>query len=97
MPTADIQDKTIVATSGGTPPDIAGLEAVDVAAFADNGAIVKLDDYCKKYGIKGEDYIPVYWNMSVYKDHIYSGSNHPSDHRAALQCRRFQSRRIGSR
>lgn len=72
MPIAGIEDKTIVAASGGTPPDIAGLEAADVAAFSDNGAIVKLDDFCKKYGIKGSDYLPVYWNMSVYKGHIFA-------------------------
>ena len=38
------QHKTLIATAGGDPPDIAGLLAADIADFADKNALVPLDD-----------------------------------------------------
>src|ERR1700679_1256686 len=39
LPVSGIEEKTIVAISGGMPPDIAGLSTLGLAAFADNDAI----------------------------------------------------------
>lgn len=72
MPVSGIEDKTIVATSGGLPPDIAGLSTISLAAFADNDAIIPLDDLCKQYGIKESDYIPIYWKQIYYNHHVYA-------------------------
>ena len=67
-----IEDKTLVATAGGDPPDIAGLQTIDVAPFADDDALTNLDDYCKEYGIKQADYVPVYWRQVFYRNHVYA-------------------------
>jgi multiple sugar transport system substrate-binding protein len=72
MPVSGIEDKTIVAISGGMPPDIAGLSTLSLAAFADNDAIVPLDEYCHEYGIKETDYVPIYWRQMFYQDHVYA-------------------------
>lgn len=70
MPVSGIEDKTSIAVAGDSPPDIAGLQTIDVAPFADDKAIVILDDYCKKYGIKESDYVPVYWKQVFYNGHV---------------------------
>src|SRR2546430_1394788 len=46
-----IENKTLLATAGGTPPDVAGLYGPNIAAYADDHAVVPLDDYCRKNGI----------------------------------------------
>jgi len=72
MPVSGLEDKTIVATSGGLPPDIAGLSTGALAAFADNDAIVPLDTYCTQYGIKASDYVPIYWRQVFYRNHVFA-------------------------
>ncbi|HEV2471883.1 MAG TPA: hypothetical protein VGS41_04415, partial [Chthonomonadales bacterium] len=41
-----IENKTLLAAAGGDPPDIAGLYGPNVAQYADDHAIIPLDDYC---------------------------------------------------
>ncbi|HSV74154.1 MAG TPA: ABC transporter substrate-binding protein [Chthonomonadales bacterium] len=62
-----IQDKTLLAVAGGNPPDVAGLFGPNVAQYADARAIIPLDDYCRRYGIRRENYIPVYWDIGNYR------------------------------
>jgi ABC-type glycerol-3-phosphate transport system substrate-binding protein len=78
MPVSGIEDKTMIATSGGVPPDVSGLTTVDVAAFADNGALLPLDKYCDQYGIKESDYIPVEWKQLFYHNHVYALATTPA-------------------
>ena len=66
-----IEDKTLMATAGGNPPDVAGLYGPNIPQYAEDNAVIPLDDYCRKYGIKAEDYIPVYWDNGLYKGHVY--------------------------
>lgn len=67
-----IQDKTLLATSGGNPPDVAGLFGPNVAQYADNMAVMPLTEFCKEAGIGPEDYIPCYWDIGFYKGEVYS-------------------------
>jgi ABC-type glycerol-3-phosphate transport system substrate-binding protein len=67
-----IQDKTLLAVAGGVPPDVAGLYGPNVAQYADDRAIIPLDDYCRKYGITAEKYIPAYWDIGFYRGHVYA-------------------------
>src|SRR5687767_12282071 len=41
---SNITQKTLIATAGGDPPDIAGLFGADVVSFADKNALQPLDD-----------------------------------------------------
>jgi multiple sugar transport system substrate-binding protein len=43
----DIERKTILATAGGDPPDIAGVYLNDVTQFADRNALTPLDDFIR--------------------------------------------------
>src|SRR5579862_5265094 len=58
---SDVGSKTMFAVSAGCPPDIAGLWGDNVAHYADDRAIIPLDDLCRQYGIYSKDYIPSYW------------------------------------
>jgi len=69
---SNIENKTLLAAAGGNPPDIAGLYGPNVAQYADDSAIIPLDDYCKKYQLGPEHYIPVYWEMGYYNHHVFA-------------------------
>ncbi|APR79128.1 N-Acetyl-D-glucosamine ABC transport system, permease protein 1 [Minicystis rosea] len=66
------QHKTLIATAGGDPPDIAGLLAADIADFAEKGALVPLDDFMRGTHLQRENYLPVYWDMGVYRDRVWA-------------------------
>ncbi|MBW3623139.1 MAG: ABC transporter substrate-binding protein [Armatimonadetes bacterium] len=88
-----IQDKTLLAVAGGNPPDVAGLYGPNVAQYADDRAILPLDDLCRKYGITAEQYIPAYWNIGYYKGHVYALPTTPAS--TALHYNRAMFREAG--
>jgi ABC-type glycerol-3-phosphate transport system substrate-binding protein len=69
---SNIDQKTIVATAGGVPPDIAGLWDGTFVQFTALDALQPLDDLAAAYGITEGYYKPVYWNACHYKGHLYA-------------------------
>lgn len=67
-----IAEKTLLATSGGNPPDVAGLWADQVVQFADAKALEDLTELAAEAGITAEDYIPNYWRMLTYNGRLYA-------------------------
>jgi len=67
-----IAEKTLLAASGGNPPDVAGLWSDQVCQFGDANALVDLTPYAKRYGIKPSDYIPSYWKDLIHKGKLYA-------------------------
>lgn len=67
-----VNTKTMLASAAGVPPDVAGLWDGDVVPFADSRASIPLDDYCREFGIKAADYIPSYWDICFYNNHVYA-------------------------
>lgn len=74
-----IEQKTLLAIAGGNPPDMAGLYGPNVAQYADDNAILPLDDFCKEKGIRAEQYVPAFWNIGFYRNHVYSLPSVPAD------------------
>ncbi|CAN5409417.1 ABC transporter substrate-binding protein [soil metagenome] len=72
LPISSIDQKTMMAASAGVPPDLAGLFGPNVPQYVDDNAIEPLDEYCKEAGITPADYIPAYFEIGHYKDHIWS-------------------------
>ncbi len=68
---SDLSNKLLMSVSGGVPPDVAGIWGLDIAKYADADAILPLDDYCRKFGIRQSDYIPAYWDISFYRGHAF--------------------------
>jgi ABC-type glycerol-3-phosphate transport system substrate-binding protein len=73
-----INQKTLVATAAGVPPDIAGLFEVNLVQFAAMGALEPLEDMARERGITASYYKPVYWNGINYDGHLWALISTPS-------------------
>ncbi len=69
--TSAVNQKTLVATAAGVPPDIAGLWDANLVQFASLDALEPLDDLAAQYGITASYYKPVYWNALHWNGHLY--------------------------
>jgi ABC-type glycerol-3-phosphate transport system substrate-binding protein len=67
-----------MAISGNIPPDIAGLYGANVTQYADDHAVLPLDDMCREAGIRADQYVPAFWNIGVTKGHIYALPSTPA-------------------
>jgi multiple sugar transport system substrate-binding protein len=67
-----INQKTLVATAAGVPPDIAGLWDVNLVQFAAMGALEPLEDMARERGITASYYKPVYWKGCTYDGHLWA-------------------------
>ncbi len=88
-----IENKTLMAVAGGNPPDVAGLYGPNVAQYADDQAIMPLDDFCAAHGINASQYIPCYWDIGVYRGRVYSLPTTPAS--TALHYNRRMLREAG--
>jgi multiple sugar transport system substrate-binding protein len=66
-PVGVIDRKLLAATSGGDPPDVAGMWENNVTAFAEQGAINPLDELMKRDGIPRDHWIPVYQRICSHQ------------------------------
>lgn len=75
LSTSSVDRKTLVATAGGDPPDVAGLWVPNIYSFADRDALMPLDDFIRADGYSLEEwaarYFPVYANMVQYRGRFY--------------------------
>ncbi|HEX4055374.1 MAG TPA: extracellular solute-binding protein [Tepidisphaeraceae bacterium] len=69
---SNIDQKTLVATAAGEPPDVAGLWDTKIPQFGELGALTPLDDMAAAHGITAGYYKPVYWRGCHYNGHLYS-------------------------
>ena len=69
---SNADDKTMMATAGRIPPDVASLVGTNLPLYAYYQAIVPLDDMCREAGIKTTDYIPACIDICTYRGKIYS-------------------------
>jgi multiple sugar transport system substrate-binding protein len=70
--TAAINQKTLVATAAGVPPDIAGLYDYNLVQFAAMDALEPLEDLAREHGIVESYYKPSYWKPCNYDGHLYA-------------------------
>ena len=75
---SNVNQKTLIATAGGSPPDIAGLNDWQMAQFASLDAIQPLESMAAEYSranpahtIDANTYKKVYWNSVNYQGHLY--------------------------
>ena len=69
---SNVDQKTLVATAAGVPPDVAGLWNPQVAQFAEINALEPLDDMAKSHGIKAGYYKPVLWEGCRYQGRLWA-------------------------
>jgi multiple sugar transport system substrate-binding protein len=75
---SQVNQKMLLATAGGNPPDVAGVWDFDVVVFADYNAIRPLDDYASAAGIGPEDYLPAYWNLCKHRGQVFAMPTTPA-------------------
>lgn len=63
--------KTLIATAAGVPPEIAGLWGDQIAQFASMDALEPLETMAAEHGITKEYYKPIYWKACSYDGHLY--------------------------
>jgi len=75
---AGVDSKTLLATAGGNPPDIAGLWANNVFQFADAKALTDLSGMAREAGLTADYYIPGYWDMLTYNGGLWALPSTPA-------------------
>ena len=74
--------KTLLATAGGDPPDVAGLYAYNVYQFADSAALTPLDPFIEKSGATVEAwaarYYPAFFGLGQYAGKIWALPSTPA-------------------
>ncbi len=75
---SEIVAKTLLATAGGIPPDLAGVWAANLVEFADKNALLPLDDLARGTNVNADRYLPAYWNMGIYKDRLWGVPSTPA-------------------
>lgn len=69
---SSIDQRTLIATAGGDPPDVAGLFDHVVAQFADQGALTPLDEWVTQAGIDLDAFKPVWLDIGRYRGRLYA-------------------------
>jgi multiple sugar transport system substrate-binding protein len=68
---ARIEDKLLVASAGGNPPDVAGFYTARVPAYADKGALTDLTELANAAGLDRSHYVDHYYDLSRYRDRVW--------------------------
>jgi multiple sugar transport system substrate-binding protein len=88
-----LQDKALLAISGGIPPDVLGLSGAAITQFADDRALMPLNDLAKASGIKPDRYIPAFYDMGLVRGRLYALPSTPAT--VALHYNRSLFRKAG--
>ena len=79
---SQVDRKTLVATAGGDPPDVAGIWLYNLYSFADGHALTPLDGFIRGEGLTPGQwlgrYAPVYADMTTYGGRIWGVLSAPS-------------------
>ncbi len=73
-----VDQKLLLATAGGNPPDVAGLWTHTVNVFAEKGALTPLDGYAERAGLSEADYIPAFWELCHYRGFLWALPSTPA-------------------
>lgn len=66
-----IDQKALIAISGGDPPDVVGLWNFNIPAYAESGAILPLDMYAEQFGFVRERYTPTVWKLMHHEGQMW--------------------------
>ncbi len=75
---SSINQKTLVATAAGVPPDVAGVWEAQIPQFAAINALESLSEMARAKGISKEYYKPVYWETCSYQGQLYGMVSTPA-------------------
>lgn len=68
---SSIEQKLLVASAGGNPPDVAGIYSFMTAGYADKGALTDLTELAKRDGIDRSQYVGRYYDLTVHRGKLW--------------------------
>src|SRR5215813_6419102 len=71
IPYPEFQQRLLTAVQGGNAPDVSTVDQIWVAAFAEAGAILDLDDRARAAGIKPDTFFKGAWDSANYKGKLW--------------------------
>ena len=71
IPYPEYQQRLLTAVQAGNGPDVSTVDQIWNAAFAEAGAIVKLDDMAKASGMAADAFFPGAWESVNYKGAVW--------------------------
>jgi ABC-type glycerol-3-phosphate transport system substrate-binding protein len=78
----EIEQKTILATAAGDPPDISGVFRSNVFSLADRNALTPLDDFIRKDGSTTDQFLSryarAYSSLGTYRDKLWALPSTPT-------------------
>jgi multiple sugar transport system substrate-binding protein len=66
-----VDEKAIVATAAGVPPDVVGMWDTNIAQWSALGALTPLNDRASARGIRRDQYKTVYWDACTREGKLY--------------------------
>ncbi|WP_428387355.1 ABC transporter substrate-binding protein [Mucisphaera sp.] len=75
---SSIDQKVLLATAGGNPPDIAGLWSYLIPSYAEKNALTPLDGYVQQAGIQPDDYYPTLWDAVTHRGFVWALPSTPA-------------------
>lgn len=73
-----VDTKTMLATAGGNPPDVAGIWLDQLYEFSDAHAIIDLSPMAKAAGLNSDHYIKNYWDALTYRGGLWGLPSTPA-------------------
>ena len=73
-----VDTKTMLATAGGTPPDVAGIWDNQLYEFSDAHALTDLTQLAKDAGLEANYYIKGYWDVLNYRGRLWALPSTPA-------------------
>jgi multiple sugar transport system substrate-binding protein len=77
-----VEQKTILATAGGDPPDISGIYLANICSFADRNALMPLDGFIRDDGTTPDQflsrYAKAYADMGSYQGKVWGVPSTPT-------------------
>ena len=70
-PVSNVDQRMLIATAGGDPPDLAGLYDYNIPQFADQDALLPLDDLVRQHGVDVAAFDPIWLEICRYHNTLY--------------------------
>ncbi len=68
---SSIEQKLLIASAGGNPPDVAGIYSYMTPSYADKGALTDLTARAAQSGIERAQYVGRYYDLTVHRDKLW--------------------------
>ncbi len=75
---SQMDQKVMLATAGGSPPDVVGLWSYVVSTYAEKGALTPLNSRLQAAGITQDDYIPALWDLCEHRGYMWALPSTPA-------------------